>query len=151
MSLTSERKQIFLTLYNDTTLKNLLKIPATEKTNIAKVRDKYITNNFGSDTIIVEESCRIIYHNVPLTETQNQFVKWDGIIFEIFVKNADEYNATTNALDRRQELIADRLIELLSRKYVGSLKFEPKDKGDLYSATQGYKRYFVKFAYKRIF
>jgi hypothetical protein len=151
VSLASERKELFLTLYNDAQLKTLMKIPAVDINNMAKVRDTYITHAYGSDTIILSESCRILYRNVPLSATNNQFVKWDGIIFEIFVKDSDQYNVTTNALDRRQEMIADRLLALLGRQYVGDLKFEPVDKGDLYCATSGYKRYFVLFKYKRIF
>ena len=152
MSLASDRKTLFLLLYNDTELKSLLKIPSVDINNMAKIRDIYITNSYGSDTIINEDvSCRILYRNVPLSETRNQFVKWDGIIFEIFVRNSDEYNVTTNALDRRQEMIADRLLKLLGRQYVGAWKFEPIDKGDLYCSTSGYKRYFILFRYKRIF
>lgn len=151
MSLASERKELFLTLYRDETLKTLLKIPSVDINNMAKVRDTYITHSYGSDTIITDVACRILYRNVPLSETRNQFVRWDGIIFEIFVRNSDEYNVTTNALDRRQEMIADRLLKLLGRQYVGAWKFEPIDKGDLYCSTSGYKRYFILFRYKRIF
>ncbi len=152
MSLASERKELFLTLYRDAELKTLLKIPTADLNNMAKVRDIYITHSYGSDTIINEDvSCRILYRNVPLSATNNPFVKWDGIIFEIFVKDSDQYNATTNALDRRQEMIADKLIKLLGRQYVGSLKFEQMDKGDLYCSTPSFKRYFVLFKFKRIF
>jgi len=151
LSLASDRKALFLKLYGDSQLKTLMKIPTADLTNMAKIRDTYITHTYGSDTIITDVSCRILYRNVPLSETSNPFVKWDGIIFEIFVKSADEYNVTTNALDRRQEMIADRLYGLLARQYVGDLKFEPIDKGDLYCSTPNYKRYFVLYKYKRIY
>ena len=151
MSLATDRKAIFLKLFQDDTLKTLMKIPTVDKNNLGKVRDLYITHSYGSDTIITNLNCRILFRNVPLTGTNNQYVKWDGIIFEIFVKNSEEYTVESDGLIRRQEAIADRLYELLARQYVASMKFEPVDRGDLYCGTEGYKRYFVKFTYKRIF
>jgi hypothetical protein len=147
LSLAEESKALFLVLYNDDTLKSLLLIPTADKTNMAKVRDTYIVQSYGSDDIVTNESCKIIYHDISLTETNNDYCKLDGIVFEIYVKGASEYSG----LDRRQFLIAGRLNYLLSRKYVGSLKFKPIDKGELYCSTQNYKRYFVKYRYKRIY
>lgn len=150
MSLVLEGRELALKLYQDTTLKDLMLIPTAEKNNLAKVRDTYIVDANGSDAIVTTENCKIMYYNVSLTGTNNQFVKWDGMIFKIFVKNSQEYTLT-NGLDKRQLAIADRLNEILGRQYVGDWKFEPVDKGSLFCGTSGYKLYFVRFAYKRIY
>lgn len=150
MSLVLEGRTLFLILYSDTTLKDLMLIPTVDKTNMAKVRDTYIVDTNGSDAIVVSENSKIMYYNVPLTGTNNQFCKWDGMIFKIFVKSSQEYTLI-NGLDKRQLAIADRLNEILGRQYVGSLKFEPVDKGSLFCGTLGYKLYFVRYEYKRIY
>ncbi|MFA5300839.1 MAG: hypothetical protein WC389_21825 [Lutibacter sp.] len=137
-------------LFNDTTLKDLMLIPTVDKTNLAKVRDTYIVETNGSDAIVTTENAKIMYYNVPLTDTNNQYCKWDGMIFKIFVKSSQEYTLT-NGLDKRQLAIADRLNEILSRQYVADWKWHPVDKGSLFCGTSGYKLYFVRYAYKRIY
>jgi hypothetical protein len=150
LSLTLESRTLALKLFNDSILKDLMLIPAADKNNLAKVRDTYIVETNGSDAIVTTENAKIMYYNVPLTDTNNQYCKWDGMIFKIFVKSSQEYTLA-NGLDKRQLAIADRLNAILGRQYVGDWKFEPVDKGSLYCGTNGYKLYFVRFAYKRIY
>jgi hypothetical protein len=147
MGLALNNKNLILELYNDDELKELMLIPEADRRNIAKIRDVYISTAFGSDTIITTEPCRILYRNISLAETNNINVKRDNIVFEIYVKASNSYIG----LEKRDELIAERLYQILARKYVGDLKFEPEDKGQLYCSEAGYSRYFIKFWYKTIF
>lgn len=150
MGLTFESRQLFLKLYNDTTLKDLMLIPAIEKNDMAKVRDTYIIDTNGSDAIVTTENCKIMYYNVPLTGTNNSHCKLDGMIFKIFVKSSQEYTLA-NGLDKRQLAIADRLNVILGRQYVGDWKFNPVDKGSLFCGTSGYKLYFVRYENLRVY
>jgi hypothetical protein len=147
LSLVYDAKQLFLKLYNDSILKDLMLIPVVDKTDMTKVRDMYIVDTNGSDAIVTTENCKIMYYNVPLTETNNPYCKWDGMIFKIFVKSSVEYNG----LEKRQLLIADRLNTILGRQYVGNWKWIPVDKGSLFCSIPSYKLYFVRYDYKRIY
>jgi hypothetical protein len=150
LSLVLESRELALKLYQDTILKDLMLIPITDKNNLAKVRDTYIVDTNGSDAVVTNENCKIMYYNVPLTGTNNQYCKWDGMIFKIFVKSSQEYTLI-NGLDKRQLAIADRLNVILGRQYVGDWKWIPVDKGSLFCGTSGYKLYFVRYEFKRIY
>lgn len=147
--LAEQSKLIFLTLYNDLKLKDLMDIPTIDKNNVVKIRDNYIISTFNTDALIISETSRILFRNTNLIETNNFMVKRDSIIFDIYVKNSEEF--TTDPVDRllrRQLLIAERIYELLAYKTIGNMKFYFADKGDLMSNTQNYKRYFIRFDYK---
>ena len=144
-------RTILTMLHGDSTLKGYMGIPSADLSNIITFRDKYCVQAVISDALVINEVSRLVYRNTSLTETGNSSVKLDHLVFDIFVRGLDEYNVdATNRLIRRQDKIARRLIKLLNKQLVCGFKFRLKDKGDLYSAVQGYSRYFVAFEYKFI-
>lgn len=147
MGIASDYESLLKVFANDDELKTLMLIPDSDKNNMVKLRDMYFTQAYNSDTITdLTQSCKIVFRNTQKRETNNKCVKIDGLIIDIFVKNADEYII----LQRRTHKIADRLIKLLHNKHIDSWEYRFVDSGELMSET-GYKRYFIRFEYKRIY
>lgn len=140
-------KELMAILFNDDKLKTLLLIPPDDKNNRMTVTKKYIIPSYGTDVVTTTEKCRIIFRNVPAGTTNNQYCRVNTVLFEIFVEVTNEYIG----FDRRQMLIADRLRELLSGKYVGAWKYKAIDEGELFCGTANYRRYFIRFEHKMVY
>lgn len=69
--------------------------------------------------------------------------------FYIYVKDDVLHNATSDRLQYRYDLIAERLKDLLiGNQYVGRMRFLFEEEYDLWTKTPGYTLYHISFSYK---
>lgn len=137
--------------FNNSDIKNYMGIPSEDLNSIVTFRDKYFIQSVPGEAIVIDEKSRIYYRDTNMTETRNVMVKMNYLLFDIYVKTEDEYNVdSTNRLIRRQDKIWQKIIELINHQRIEGFQFRLCDKGDLYCAIRGYKRYFLKFEYKTI-
>lgn len=140
-------------LVDDTELKTLMKISVADQSNYKLLTTKYIQSTFISDTILTEPICVLLVRDTPQSQSNNEFVKFDGVIIEIYVHSSIDTAGTAgiNGFKRRTHMIADRLVQLLHRQYLGSDLYKLVDKNELQSATPNFRRYYVRFEYKAVY
>ncbi len=141
-------------IFPDNELKELMRIP--ENTNIITFIDKYFMRQGYSNTLLENEDVRIIYGDVISHETEVPNVKRNEMSFDIYVKYEHLHNVGNDRLQMRTQLIANRLITLLTKdgtsgKYLGGYRFWPKSDLDLGTRTTGYARYCVTFEYIKVY
>lgn len=137
-------------IFADEELKTLMKIP--EGTTIINFIDSYFIRAGYAGKVLTNQAVRIVY-GVPYAEdTNNPNVKRNSIDFDIYVKDTEAHNVCNDRLVFRNQMIAERLIQLLLRsgKTYG-YKFNVKFEGDFGTSTIGYSRYKVSFYYMRTF
>ena len=136
-------------IYKDDVLKALMNIPA--KTNIVEFTDRYFIEAGFTNKMLTDESVRIIYGMVGApTGTPN--VTRNQISFDIYVKNEELHNIGKDRLVKRTQLIARRLIDLLTQqKYNGVYRFFSPYEGDMGTSAIGYSRYNVSFSFMRTY
>lgn len=144
-------KAILQACYNDATLQSYMGIPTADQSKIAVMRDKYVVNIFATDALLINEISRIVWRNDKCMPTSNPEIKRQGVIFEVFVKIQEEY--TVDVVDRlksRSEAILWRLHYIFHNQMINGFKWTCVDIGELYSATNGYKRCYIKFEHAMI-
>lgn len=142
------RKVIFPDYY----LTELMKLP--QKTTIIQFRDKYFIRAGFTNKLLENESVRIVYSDVPGQDTDVPNVKRNMMLFDIYVKLEDLYNAGEDRLMMRTQLIAARLIQLLtSERYIKDTgyRFWVAGEWDAGTKTVGYARYVVAFNYMKVY
>jgi len=148
MSLATDYAGVISVLVNDSTLKTLMLIPTADQTNYRLLLEKYFLQTFISDVFTDDGVCRIIIRSDLQTETNNDYVKFNGVIFEVYIPKAKDL---MSGFQTRINQIADRLIALFNREYVGVNKLYFTRCVELASYTNYFKRYYLKFEYKAIY
>lgn len=144
--------RLYAMLYRDEKLKQLLLIPDSDFFKPALFRDKYFINSQKADAVIDNTvDCRVIFYQSAMTETGNERVQKQAVVFEIMVKRTHLYDVSDNAFVRRDKEIAERIYTILSRKYLYGFQLRPMNKGDLEPSSEGYSRYMTAFEYKQVF
>lgn len=134
-------------LFPDAKLKELMLVP--DGTDIMRFQDKYFVRDASTDELLTNEKVRVVHYDTRGLDTYNMHVRGKYKEFDIFVKEDVEHTATTDRLQSRQVLIAQRIKELLLSKYnVCQLHFQYEDEYDLWTKTIGYKMYHIAFFYK---
>lgn len=137
-------------IFQDEELKRLMLLP--ENTNIVTFVDRYFVRAGYTNKLLSDEHVRIVYGDAGSFDTQVPNVKQNELSFDIYVKLDDLRNATNDRLLLRTNLIADRLIELLtSERYIGGYRFWVKGDWDMGTRTVGYARYNVSFYYMKVY
>ena len=138
-------------LFKDDRLKELMLLP--DNINILTfIKDYFIKSGYTNITV-TDEKVRIVYSDTMSEETDAPNVKRNIISFDIYVKNEHVYNADADRLRRRSDLIADRLVDLLtSKRYINNhyrfwIAEGPQDLG---TRTVGYSRINVSFYYMKV-
>lgn len=136
-------------IFQDKILKALMKIP--EDTSIIEFIDRYFIRAGYTNKILSNESVRIVYGGIgSATGTNN--VTQNDISFDIYVKTEDLHNVGTDRLVMRTQLIAKRIIYLLTKKrYNGVYRFFNPREGDMGTSAIGYARYNVTLSYMRVY
>lgn len=136
------------TLFQDTELKTLMKIP--EGTTIIDFIDNQFVRTGQAGVLLTNQSVRIIYGVINSSDTNNPGVSRDTISFDIYVKNDDQHNVCTDRLVQRNQVIAERLRSLLmNRENTYGYKFyEPKET-DLGTSMIGQTRFNISFKFMR--
>lgn len=139
-------------IFPDVELKTLMKIP--EKTNIINFIDKYFIRAGYTNKLVENESVRIVYSDIQGDDTPVPNVKRKMLTFDIYVKIEDLHNVGEDRLAMRTQLIANRLIQLLTKdRYLQDTgyRFWVAGDWDLGTRTTGYARYCVAFYYMKVY
>lgn len=117
---------------------------------IIQFRDKYFIESENTDEVLTNEKVRISYYDAQGRDTGNKGVRLRYKEFDIYVSKDVLYNATNDRLQKRYDLIADRIKYLLLRnKNVCCLSFSREDDGyNLFTKLIGYERFHISFSYK---
>lgn len=148
MSVASDSGAIMKILVNDSGLKTLMNIPIAEQTNYGLLVNKYFLQTYVSDKFTEDNICRILIRKGMQVDTNNDYVKWDNIIFEVFVPKVIDL---MEGFQTRINQIQDSLITLFNREYVNSNKLYFCNTYEMVSGTRYFKRYLCKFEYKKIY
>lgn len=99
-------------IFSDKELMNLMKIP--EKTSIIDFIDRYFIRAGFTNKILSNEDVRIVYGSTS-SATNIDGVTSNVMNFDIYVKLENLHNVGVDRLVMRTQLIAQRLIYLLTR------------------------------------
>ena len=139
-------------IFADSELKTLMKLPAN--TNIISFIDKYFIRAGYTNKLVENEAVRIVYSDIQGYDTKVPNVKQKMLTFDIYVKTEDLHNVGNDRLVMRTQLIANRLIELLTKsRYLQDTgyRFWVAGDWDLGTRTTGYARYCVAFYYMKVY
>lgn len=133
-------------IFPDEELKRLMMVPP--HTNIIEFIDRYFIRSGYTNDLLENEDVRVVYGDVAAHDTEAPNVKRNEMMFDIYVRDTCVHNATNDRLQYRTQLIANRLITLLTKngtsgKYLGGYRFWVKKELDLGTKTTGYVRYCV--------
>lgn len=129
-------------------------IPDEDRDNLIAFRDKYCISDLNATEIADETLLSRILVNWDengVGETDNSEVILRTLMIKVFVRKTDQYNAGSNALDRRQDMIVKEITKLLHNNLISGFKFKAFNQADLYSNSIGYVKCFVSFRVKHIF
>ncbi len=136
-------------IFSDKELMNLMKIP--EKTSIIDFIDRYFIRAGFTNKILSNEDVRIVYGSTS-SATNIDGVTSNVMNFDIYVKLENLHNVGVDRLVMRTQLIAQRLIYLLTRvRYNGVYRFYDPIEGDMGTSAVGYARYRVSLSYTRTY
>ena len=136
-------------IFSDKELMNLMKIP--EKTSIIDFIDRYFIRAGFTNKILSNEDVRIVYGSTS-SATNIDGVTSNVMNFDIYVKLENLHNVGIDRLVMRTQLIAQRLIYLLTRvRYNGVYRFYDPVEGDMGTSAVGYARYRVSLSYTRTY
>lgn len=136
-------------IFSDDVLKALMKIP--DGTKIIEFIDRYFIRAGYTNKILSDEDVRIVYGTIS-TPTSVDGVTKNQISFDIYVKNEDLHNVGRDRLVMRTQLIAKRLIYLLTKeRYSGVYRFYDPNEGDIGTSAIGYARYNLTLSYMKAY
>lgn len=136
-------------IYQDEDFKQLMKIP--EGTSIIDFIDKYFINAGYTNTVLTNQSVRVIYSDIASQEI-NLGVTKNELCFDIYVKNEQLHNFGNDRLRFRTKMIANKLVQMLtkSRRLYG-YRFWVKGQTDVGTSAIGYTRHRISFGYLRTY
>lgn len=137
-------------IFADEELRSLMMIP--QGTSIIQFIDRYFIRAGYTSKTLKNEPVRIIYGELANEATHVPNITKPTMSFDIYVKMEDLHNVGDDRLVYRTQLIANRLIELLTTsRYTKAHLFSPTGQGDMGSRTIGYARYVVTFDYVKVY
>lgn len=139
-------------IWTDHDLKVLMKIPP--KTNILQFIDKYFIRAGYTNQLLTDEVCRIVYADAQGSETRVPNITRNLMTFDIYVKQSELHNVGDDRLQLRTQLIANRLIKLLTKeRYLADTGYRFWVVGDWDMGTRvaGYARYTIAFRYMKVY
>lgn len=139
-------------IFKDYKLKQLMKIPSD--TSIIQFIDKYFIRAGFTNKLLSNESVRIVYSDIQGHDTSVPNIKRNMMVFDIYVKLEDLHNVGDDRLMMRTQLIANRLIKLLTaERYLQETGYRFWIAGDWDAGTKtvGYARYTVSFYYMKVY
>lgn len=135
-------------IFPDAELKDLMLIPAKSRGNIKEFIERYFVEDVMPDELVTDEDVRVLCYETEGVKLSNPRVTKKFLEFDIFVRNAVLYTATSDRLQRRDKLIFKRLKALLTGDtYVCNLRFTYEDDYHLGTKTVGFRRYHAVFSY----
>ena len=135
-------------IFADDVLMALMNIP--DGTKIIEFIDRYFIRAGYTNKILTDEDVRIVYGSVPIPTNISGVTK-NQMSFDIYVKNEDLHNVGKDRLVMRTQLIAKRIIYLLTKeRYIGAYRFYDPHDGDMGTSAVGYARYNVTLSYTKV-
>lgn len=146
-------KAIRLLLFNDEKLMDLMMVPADKRDDLVSFRDEYCVVGLDNAPNVIADNVpvRLVLGWASASDTNNPSVLLRKLRFEIYVSLTYQYEESDNVLDRRTELITNRIIYLLSEKRIEGFKLKVADLGDLDTFSYDYTRSFVTFTVKNVY
>jgi hypothetical protein len=145
-------RSIKLALFKDKELLTLMGIPIEHQNNLTMFRDKYcVSGPLSSNLVEKDLTSRLVIYWNETDHTNNDYVGIRPITFEVYVQRSSEYNASTNAFDRRQDLIVNHIKRKFNHVRMEGFEMWVDLVGDLTSNSIDYVRSFVRFNMKYIF
>jgi len=139
-------------IFADEELKTLMEIPSN--TSIINFIDKYFIRAGYTNKLLENEKVRIVYSDIQGDDTPVPNVKRKMLTFDIYVKLSELHNVGTDRLVMRTQLIANKLIKLLTQsRYLldTGYRFWVAGDWDLGTRTTDYARYCVAFYYMKVY
>lgn len=133
-------------IFKDEKLLDLMCLP--KNTSIMQFIEKHFVQIESGSQVLTDESVRILYHDSEGFSTRNKNVLLRHKEFDIYVRDDVLHTADKDRLKNRYDLISERLKYLLinnAQKY--GLRFRFDNSFNLWTKTQGYRRYHVVFSY----
>ena len=135
-------------IFADDVLMALMNIP--DGTKIIEFIDRYFIRAGYTNKILTDEDVRIVYGSVSVPTNISGVTK-NQMSFDIYVKNEDLHNVGKDRLVMRTQLIAKRIIYLLTKeRYIGAYRFYDPHEGDMGTSAVGYARYNVTLSYTKV-
>lgn len=136
-------------IFADNILKELMRIPSN--TNIIQFIDRYFIKAGYTNKTLTNEDVRIVYGVVDPVPI-GQGVTQNRLSFDIYVKTEHLHNVGKDRLVMRTQLIAKRLIFLLTnQRYNGVYRFYDVVEGDMGTSAIGYSRYNVTLSFTKTY
>lgn len=139
-------------IFADEELKSLMKLP--EDIDIISFIDKYFIRAGYTNKVLEDEHVRIIYSDIQGSDTKVPNVTKKMMTFDIYVKTEDLHNVGNDRLVMRTQLIANRLLTLLtSERYMRDTGYRFWIAGDWDQGTRtiGYGRYTQALYYMKVY
>lgn len=137
-------------IFKDDELKELMMLPAD--TNIISFVDRYFIRAGYTNKLLEDENVRIVYADIQGKETDVPNVLRNMLTFDIYVKLEHLHNVGNDRLIMRTQLIADRLLKLLTeQRYNNRYRFWIAGDWDLGTSTIGYARYSLALYYMKVY
>lgn len=139
-------------IWRDYDLKHLMKMPP--KTGILQFCDRYFIRAGFTNTLLTDETCRIVYSDTQGSDTQVPNIRKNMITFDIYVKQEELHNVGDDRLLSRADLIAERIYkDLTNERYLANTgyRFWIAGDWDLGTRTVGYVRKSIAFYYMKVY
>jgi len=143
-----DQAQMMAIMTNDIILKQLMLVPTNVFTNFAELRINYFVEGYIAESIVIPNVCRLLIKSAHMSPTNNEFVKENNVIIEVFVPSSQD---RMTGFERRTNIIIGRLIKLFHNQMIHNRKFKLETSNELFSSEVGFKRAFVMFSFKRAF
>ena len=153
--------QMVLALMNDQILCDLMLIPKLEQKNTL-MYGKYFVEAFTSSVITLDGICRLLIKSAPQSFTNNQFVKEDSVIIEVFVPVKKDRSGV--GFERLSNQIIDRIYTIFTKKrqnrttlewsksaLINDKKMCLEGRNELNSPSLDFIRMFIGFSFKRVY
>lgn len=137
-------------IYPNEQLKQLMNVP--KGTSIVDFIDKYFIRAGYTNTVLTNQSVRVIYADTMIGDTGNPNVTRNEMSFDIYVKLDDIHNVGKDRLRLRTNLIAAKLVQLLTKeKILYGYRFRVSGETDIGTSAIGYARHHIIFNYMRTY
>lgn len=136
-------------LFADDQLRTLMLIP--KNTSILTFVKNYFIRAGYTNLTVRDEKVRIIYGDARSFDVDAPNIRKQVLSFDIYVKEEEQYNADADRLIMRTQLIANRIMELLtSQRYLYGYRFWLNGDSDMGTSVAGYARYNISFQYMKV-
>ena len=142
-------KTIREVLFADDELRELMLLP--KDVNVLTFVKNYFIRAGYTNLTVRDEKVRIIYGDIGSYDVGAPNIRMQKMSFDIYVKEEYLHNASADRLLMRTQLIANRIVELLTKeRYINGYRFWLAGDMDMGTTVAGYARYNVSLNYMKV-